>query len=288
MSSGTTSTPLAPPASDPNGTVPGAPPFVLVTGGKGGVGKTTLAANLGLALAGSGARPVLVDLDFALANLDVMLDVRPERTVEDYLGGERPLEACLTDGPGGVRFLGASSGSYHLGRPDPKRRHRLLDGLARLEAGILVGDSPAGIGDDVLDYALCADRVLVVTTPEPAAATDAFGVIKALDAFAAERGLEVPTPELFVNLAAHAQEARGVAERLAQVCERFLARSPRFAGWMPRSRSVLRAGIEQVPFVLSSPLSTAAQSLARLAEHYLRSLPRTPQGAAKAPERHGR
>ena len=276
------------------------PPFLLVTGGKGGVGKTTVAANLGLALAQAGARPVLVDLDFALANLDVMLGLRAERTVEDFFAGGLELSDCLVpvpcSDPGGMRFLGAGSGSYRSGRPDPSARSRLRQSLAGLDAELVVGDAPAGIGAELLDFAVTAERVLVVTTPEPAAATDAFGVIKALDAYACDHGREAPTPEIFVNLASHAAEARGVASKLASVCERFLSRSPRFAGWMPRSTRVLRAGIDQRPFVLGAPESSAARSLHRLASRYLplgaqpgRAAPLgAPRAVAKASLDHGR
>ena len=276
--------------ADPAPASGSAPPFVLVTGGKGGVGKTTVAANLGVALARDGMRPLLVDLDFGLANLDVVLGVEVERTVEDFFDGEVPLERCLSAAPGGARLLAAGSGSYEMGSPDPTRRGRLRDDLARIEADLVVADSPAGIGDDVLDFALGADRVLVVTTPDPAAVTDAYAVIKAIDAYAADRDVEVATPELFVNLATHASEARDVARKLASVCERFLARSPRFAGWMSRSRSVLRAVLDQRPFVLSEEGSTATRGLTRLARHYATTA--SPAGgskpASKASIGHGR
>ncbi len=244
------------------------PPFLLVTGGKGGVGKTTLAANLGLQLAGLGAAPLVCDLDFGLANLDVMLGLEPPRTVEDFLDGYAELGDCITHSPFELDVLAAGSGSVERSRPDPKRRQRLCDALARTSAGLVLGDSPAGIGDDVVEFAVRADRVLVVTTPEPAAVTDAYGVIKAIDGHAAARGREVPTPEIFVNLATDAGEARSIATKLAGVCERFLARVPRLAGWMPRSSEVLQGVLTQTPFVRRSPDSAAAKSLARLARRY--------------------
>ena len=244
-------------------------PLVLVTGGKGGVGKTTVAANLGLSLGRLGAEPLLVDLDFGLANLNVILGLPPGRTVENFLRGTSSLAECLQSAPHGVRVLPAGSGSFEMGRPDARRRQRLLQGLATLAPrGPIIGDSPAGIGDDVLDFAVRSDRVLVVTTPEPAAVTDAYGVIKAVDAYAAVSGIEVPTPELFVNLAANAVEARSIADKLRSVCERFLSRSPRLVGWMPRSRCVLRGVIEQRPFVLGDPRSMPARGMERLARRY--------------------
>jgi len=244
------------------------PPFLLVTGGKGGVGKTTIAANLGVELAALELNPLVCDLDFGLANLDVVLGLEAHRTIEHFLRGDATLEECALDTPFGMRVLAAGSGSYEMGRPDPRRRLRLREALARSSARIVVGDSPAGIGDDVLDFAVMADRVLVVTTPEPAAVTDAYGVIKAVDSYARDQGVEVPTPEVFVNLATDAGEARSIAAKLAGVCERFLARSPRLVGWMPRSQSVLRAVIDQRPFVVQDPSAPPARSIGRLARRY--------------------
>ena len=265
------------------------PPFVLVTGGKGGVGKTTVAANLGVALGKAGADPVMVDLDFGLANLDLVLGVEPSENVESFFNGERRLEDCLVPVPAGGRVLAAGSGSYEMGRPDPARRTRLRDALDRTRAGVVIGDSPAGIGDDVLDFAAHAERVLVVTTPEPAAFTDAFGVIKAVDAFATDAGREVPTPEVFVNFASDAREAQTVASKLAALCERFLARSPRFVGWMPRSRAVLRGVIDQRPIVDGDPSTPPARAITRLARRYANLGP-IPSGVSRTngSEGHGR
>jgi len=133
---------------------------------------------------------------------------------------------------------------------------------------MILGDSAAGIGPEVMTFAYHADRVLVVTTPEPAALTDAFGVIKALDASSRELGLEVPTPDLFVNLASGIDEAKKVAEGLRGICERFLSRSPRLVGWMPRSRTVLQGVIRQTPFVRTDQRALAPRCLQRLARHY--------------------
>jgi flagellar biosynthesis protein FlhG len=245
-------------------------PFVLVTGGKGGVGKSTLAANLGVLLTELGADPLLLDLDFGLANLDLLLGTKPARHVEHFLNDGVPLESCVHRGPASLALLAAGSGNADMARPDARRLERLVRGVRELDPppGLVLGDSAAGIGPEVLTFAAHADRVLVVTTPEPAAVTDAYGVIKAIDATGARLGREVPTPELFVNFASGVDEAHRVAEGLREVCERFLARAPRLVGWMPRSRTVLQGVIRQIPFVLSDPQALAARCLRRLARHY--------------------
>jgi flagellar biosynthesis protein FlhG len=222
-------------------------PFVLLTGGKGGVGKTAAAANLGVHLAHEGVRVLLVDLDLGLANLNVMLRLAPSRTIEDALAGDCSLAECVVTGPEGVHVLPAGSGNAAMGRPDDARRERLWSGLRELadDYDVVIGDSAAGIGPDVLSAASRADLVLVVTTPDPTALTDAYGLVKALDTFALENDVEVPTPEVFVNLVSGVEQAEVTATRLRTVCEQFLARSPRMAGWLPRTAAVRRACLEQ-------------------------------------------
>jgi flagellar biosynthesis protein FlhG len=201
------------------------------------VGKSTLTADLGVHLAAQGLRVLLVDLDLGLANLDVLLRLGAGRNLEDALAGRCALEDCVVTGPSGVHVLPAGSGTAEMGRPDAERRARLLEGIRELSAGydLVVGDSAAGIGHDVLGFAAAADHVLVVTTPQAAALTDAYGLIKALDTWAQEAGVEVPTPELLVNLVSGIDEADATARRLQRVCERFLCRRPRTAGWLPSS-----------------------------------------------------
>lgn len=221
-----------------------AAPFVLVTGGKGGVGKTTVAARLGVELARAGHRALLVDLDLGLANLDLALGVDPAATLEDVLAGRAALRDSVTPGPDGVHLVAGASGDEALGRLPAEGRAALLGELASLsrDYDIVVGDSAAGIGPDVMDFARAADRVLVVTTPDVAALTDAYGLIKALDQFGRRTNRDIPTPELVVNLASGVEEGQAVALKLRAVCERFLSRSPRQAGWIPRS-SGLRVSV---------------------------------------------
>ena len=226
-------------------------PFVLVTGGKGGVGKTTLAASLAVRLRARGLRTLLCDLDLGLADLHVLLGLEPRYTIEHALAGECTLADCVVSGPGGIDVLVGSNGSAALARLASDTRAYLLDGLAGLSTGydVVVGDSAAGIGPDVLAFGALARMVLVVTTPDPSAAADAYGLVKARVAERTARGLDLPTPELVLNQVSGAREAELAAARLAQVCQRFLLRSPRLAGWVPRTPRIQEAARRRVPFV---------------------------------------
>jgi flagellar biosynthesis protein FlhG len=242
-------------------------PIVLVTGGKGGVGKTTLAANMACALARRGKKVLLVDLDLGLADAHVLLHIAAPRTLEDALFGRCRMSECIVRTDAGLDVLAAGSGTPEMAHLGEELRARLSQGLRDLARSydIVVADGASGIGPDVLAFCGLADHVLVVTTPEPMALTDAYGLIKALHAFGEATQDDVATPEIVVNRAAGLEEAEAAAARLRRVCERFLSRSPRNAGWMPASGAVEIAARCQRPFALDARQGLAHACLDALA-----------------------
>ncbi len=258
-------------------------PIVLVTGGKGGVGKTTLAANTAFALARKGRRVLLVDLDLGLADTHVLLRITPPRTLEDALMGRCELTDCIVRTEAGLDVLAASSGSPHMGQLGDALRARLCTGLRDLarDYDLVVADGAAGIGPDVLAFCELADHVLVVTTPEPMAITDAYGLIKALHTHGETQQRDVATPELVVNRASGLEEAESTAAKLRLVCERFLSRSPRNAGWMPASGAVEIAARFQRPFALDPRPTLAHTCLDALAARLSR-LGAVPEKSSRA------
>ena len=194
---------------------------VAVASGKGGVGKTNVVAGLALALAQQGQRVVVMDADFGLANLDILLGLSPKYTLEHVLRGEKVMEEILLDGPLGIRIIPASSGIQELTRLDTMSELRLVQGLQRVSetADWLLIDTAAGIHDSVLKLLMAAQEVILVTTPEPTSLVDAYAMVKTVHLRDPHKPLW-----LLVNNAQNAEEAEETVDQLQAATRRFLSR----------------------------------------------------------------
>lgn len=236
---------------------------IAVTSGKGGVGKSNLSVNLALALARDGQRVALVDADLGLANADVLCGVQPIATLEQCLSLRRPLRDCAIEIAGGVILVPGASGVARLADLDACDRSWLLGEIGSLAEGVdwLIVDTGAGIGANTVSFAAAADRVLVVTTPEPPSMADAYGMAKTLAPRTGARSVE-----LVVNQARDEDDARSVWVRLDRVSRAFLARPLPLAGWIPFDASLPQAVRRRVPLLVQSPSSPAARHMRRIAD----------------------
>jgi flagellar biosynthesis protein FlhG len=193
--------------------------ITAITSGKGGVGKTLVAANLAAALARRGDRVLVLDADLGLANLDVLLNLSARLTLHDVFTGKATLDEALQPAPGGFTVLLAGSGLVEYSRMTPEVRDKLLALLAAVRPRFdhVLLDTGAGISDVVLFTVSLADEVLVVATPEPTSLTDAYATIKVLAANQAPRPIG-----LLVNQTQRAGEGRTVRAQLQQVVDRFV------------------------------------------------------------------
>jgi flagellar biosynthesis protein FlhG len=240
---------------------------VYVTGGKGGVGKTVIAANLCARSAADGARVLLVDLDLGLADADVLLQHCSALGLLDALRDGVDLSACIARTAHGFDLLAGIAGESAWAALTNDSRRRLIEGLRRLalDYDLVIADGSPGIGEDVLSFAQAADRVLLVTTPDPLALADGYGLLKALHERSESSEPEIPTPEIVVNRARDLAEAQFTASRLRTVAERFLARSPRWAGWLPESRALAQSCKVRRRLVDEGHATSAEACLAELA-----------------------
>lgn len=235
--------------------------IITVTSGKGGVGKTAIVANLGLELARSGASVILLDGDRGLANLAILFNVAPRATVEDVLEGQCSLDDALVTLAPRLRLLPAGAGAGPLRDLSDDGRRQLVDALDTVAdpPEFVLIDTGAGISPTVFSLIGMADRTFVVTTHEPTALSDAYGVIKTARAGGTAR------LEIIVNMAASHVAARETHTRLTRLTERFLGISPGLAAVIPRDESVGNAVVRQQPMSVIYPYALATRAVAALA-----------------------
>lgn len=239
---------------------------ITITSGKGGVGKTNFAVNLGITLSKLGQKVLLVDADLGLANVDVMLGVIPKYNLGHVLLGEKKIADIIINGPEGMKIIPSGSGMYKLANLGDKKLAQCLEYLNELEktTDIILIDTGAGLSKGVLKFVLAAGEVIIITTPEPTAITDAYGIIKVITG--SKRDLPI---RVVVNMVKNEKEAGEVMERLSAVTRRFLGMDLISLGFIPLDTVVPKAVKEQQPFVLSHPRSVVAQSINQMANQLI-------------------
>lgn len=238
---------------------------IAITSGKGGVGKSNIAVNLSIKLASAGKQVVLLDADLGLANADVLCNIDLPFNLSHVIARKKDLSEVMVTAPGGFKLIGGASGLARMADLTDFDRRRIVESLVAVEheADTIVIDTGAGISPNVLSFTRAADHVLVVTTPEPTAITDAYAVIKVISRDGMDRRIS-----LLVNQVRSLDEARLVHDRIARVAKNFLGVNVLDAGHMVADDQVRRAVIQRVPFLLSAPRCAASFCITQLAMRF--------------------
>ncbi len=237
---------------------------IAVTGGKGGVGKTNVSVNLSVALAALGRRVVLLDADFGLANVDVLLGLEPRRTLSEVMAGECDLRDVLLTGPGGIKIVPASSGTQDLVSMTPQQHAGLIQAFSDLgdNLDVLVIDTAAGIGDSVTSFVRAAQEVILVVCDEPTSITDAYALVKLLN-----KQFGMTRFRVLANMAHGPQEGRNLFNKLVNVTERFLDDvALQYLGAIPYDEMVRKAIQRQRPVYEAYPRSKASLAFKAVAQ----------------------
>jgi flagellar biosynthesis protein FlhG len=234
-------------------------PLVVVSGGKGGVGTTTIAANLAAALARQGRRTVLVDADLDHGGKANLRQDPQLGSVVDVLKGKRTVHEVLRRGPAGMQMLGGAWGSGELTDCSAITQQRFIAELKALapHAEIVVVDAGSSRNHFVRRFWHAANAVLVVTTTESVSIMDCYAAIKVL--LAGDASVPIHT---LVNLAADAGLAADVQSRIAAACRRFLGLRATPAGHVGRCETVGSAAESVLIYPARSEPARALDGLA--------------------------
>ena len=234
-----------------------------ITSGKGGVGKTAVVANIAVSLAKLGKKVLILDADLGLANIDVVFGLTPTHNLNHFFSGDQDLQAVMVDGPYGIKILPAGSGLQNFIRLDASHKLRLLEGLDSMQNSFdyVLIDTEAGISENVTYFNTAAQEILVVTTPEPTAITDAYALMKLLSVQFHEKHFN-----LVVNMVQNDNDALDVYRKLTMVSNRYLDISIDFLGSIPSDKQMNDCIRKQKVISDLYPSSKVAGAFSNLAE----------------------
>lgn len=235
---------------------------IAVTGGKGGVGKTNVSVNLSLALGDLGRKTVLMDADLGLANVDVILGLRPKRNIQDVLAGECGLKDVMLEVNDNVRIVPASSGTQEMTSLGAHEHAELIYAFNEVadDIDVLIIDTAAGISDSVISFVRAAQEVLVVVCDEPTSITDAYALIKLLN-----RDYQMTRFRVLANMVASDAEGRNMFSKLLTVTDRFLDVTLQYVGSIPYDENVRKSVQRQTPVLKAFSKTKAALAYRQLA-----------------------
>lgn len=242
---------------------PSKPVRVLaVASGKGGVGKTNVSVNLGVALSKMGKRVLLMDADMGLANVDIMLGLQTKYNLSHVLDGEKTLREVMVAAPGGLQVIPAASGVKRMAQLSAVENAGIINAFAELDGllDVLIIDTAAGITDSVMSFCRASQEVIVVVTDEPASMTDAYALIKVLS-----REYQVRNFKLLANMARTEQHGQQLYQKFSKVCEQFLEIRLEYLGTVPFDYDLREAIQKQKPVTLTKPNSLSGLAFKQMA-----------------------
>ena len=239
---------------------------ITVTSGKGGVGKSSISVNLALELAKLGKRVVILDADFGLANVEVMLGIRPKYNLADLMFRGMKLNDIITEGPMGIGFISGGSGIQELNSLRDDQIEMMTQQLYELDeiADVVIIDTGAGISNIVLQFSAASSEVLVVATPEPTSLTDVYALLKTLNS---KRDMMKDVPiRLIANRVASMKDGECLYNKLNAVVENFLQIKLEYLGAVIQDANLVKALMQQKPVSVTYSNSPVSKSILAIAE----------------------
>lgn len=230
--------------------------IIAVTSGKGGVGKTNIATNLGIAYAKMGKKVIVIDADLGLANVNVMLNIIPQYNLYHVIKRQKTMAEIVMSTDYGIKLIAGASGFSKIANMGEDERSAFIKEMYTLsEADIIIIDTSAGVSKNVVSFLLAADEVIVITTTEPTAITDAYGIIKIIATEVDNIDLNL---KLVVNRVNNSGDGKKIADRMIQIASQFLNLKIEYLGFIYQDAVVEQSVLRQTPFYVYAPKSKAS------------------------------
>ena len=230
--------------------------IIAITSGKGGVGKTNIATNLGIAYANMGKKVIVIDADLGLANVNVMLNIIPQYNLYHVIKRQKSMADIIIPTNYGIKLIAGASGFSKIANMTEEERTAFIKEMYTLaEADIIIIDTSAGVSKNVISFLVAADEVIVVTTAEPTAITDAYGIIKIIATEIDNIDINL---KLIVNRVNNSGDGKKIADRMVQIASQFLNLKIEYLGFIYNDSAVEQAVLKQTPFYVSAPKSKAS------------------------------
>jgi flagellar biosynthesis protein FlhG len=235
---------------------------IAVTSGKGGVGKTNISVNIGIALSQMGQRVVLMDADMGLANVDILLGVYPQFNLSHVLSGEKTLNEIMIEGPEGLRVIPGASGIQKMSELNTIEQAAVINAFSEIDhdLDVLIVDTAAGISASVVNFARASQEIIVVVCDEPTSLTDAYAFIKLLN-----RDYGLSNFHVITNMVQTVQQGHALFQKLSKVTDRYLDVALHYAGAVPFDEYLRKSVQKQTPVVAAFPRSKSSQALKTIA-----------------------
>ena len=240
---------------------------ITISSGKGGVGKSSFSVNLAIYLSSLNKRVLIIDADFGLANVEVLLGVRPKYNFYHMLKGEKNISEIIIDTKYGVKFISGGNGLKELSNINNTEIKYFIEQFEYLDkiADIIIIDTGAGISPSVTNFLMASDENIIVTTPEPTSFTDAYTLIKVIK----EQNNSIDKISLVINKADDKYEADRIFTKISHVCNKFLGINIERLGYIASDTSVIKAIKQQKPAIVSFPESDFSKSIKNIGDRIL-------------------